>query len=109
MKVERRVALFLLPVGAKRTLTEVGWEFESGRGLSETLVMELLQELDLLQTEAFLGIQVFRGGGVQANIQRSNLGMIESVYFQVPVAFLGPLKSALSGIPNADLFVPSEE
>ena len=103
-----RKGVFLLPEGSRKVLTDVGWEFTSGTFLSGTIVLALMDSLGLSRDEEFLGIEIYRNESLQANVEKSDTGSVEFVYFQCDTSFLPQLKATLLNVPNAEVFIPSE-
>lgn len=102
-----RVAVFLLPKGAGKELTNIGWEFDSTISLPADFVANLMNTLCLSIDRSFLGIDVYRNEKMQANVEKSDSGMVEFVYFQCQKASLEELTDALDAVQNAEVFVPS--
>ena len=101
-----RKTVFLLPEGSNKVLTDVGWEFASSTFLSEAVTQSLMDSLGLSLTEEFLGIQVYKNELLQANVQKSDMGSVEFIYFQCDASFLAELKKELSKLTNAEIFIP---
>jgi|JI9StandDraft_1071089.scaffolds.fasta_scaffold439087_1 hypothetical protein len=102
-----KIAVFLLPKGACKELTSIGWEFESENPLPADFVADLMSSLCLVFDKSFLGIDVYRNEKIQANVEKADSGMVEFVYFQCQKASLDELKTALNTAPNAEVFIPS--
>lgn len=103
----QKIAVFLLPNGASKRLTEAGWEFDSEKLLPMCFVNPLMRRLALQSDNSFLGIDVYRNENIQANVEKSDSGLIEIIYFQCPRECLTELRLALSTIPDTEVFIPS--
>lgn len=102
-----KIAVFLLPKGASKELTNIGWEFESANPLPAGFVADLMTSLCLVSDKSFLGIDVYRNEKMQANVEKTDSGMVEFVYFQCQKASLDELRTALNTVPSAEVFIPS--
>lgn len=100
---------FLIPQGAKKSLGEDGWEFESDERLPYELESHLAKELTM--SASGKEFSSFEGNSIKVEVSKDSNGQIESVYFRF---YYGPprLPSFLENIENIDamdFFIPRSD
>lgn len=104
-------AAFIVPIGANKTLSEDGWEFESSVRLSQVIKNYLIQSLELGFLESYLGIDAYTNDNMKMSVINDDQGCIESISFQLYGDSLIILsKVCESGwiSSEAELFVPHQ-
>lgn len=76
------VSAFIIPIGAKKNLTDVGWIFESENFVPGFVLDYLVGNLKLYVSECYLGIKKLIHDDIQANVIVNDKDQIESVYIQ---------------------------
>jgi hypothetical protein len=75
-------AVFLLPLGTDKRLSDCGWEFSSRKRLPPTLLLSLADTLHLHKEQSYLGMDVYEGEGLKLTAVTDRRG-IEHVYVQI--------------------------
>ncbi len=76
-------AAFLLPLGAQKTLGEEGWVFVSKKDISSDTLDIVIQLLELVLEESYLGMARYVGNNLQATVVYDDEDGIEHVDFQM--------------------------
>jgi hypothetical protein len=104
-------SFFIIPKGARRTLSEAGWEFLSTERIPSELVDSLIERLLLTKTDSYLGMEEFSSSSLKAIAFLDDLGMVQHVHVR---AFkdreieieLGTLLSLLDDRGALEVFSP---
>jgi hypothetical protein len=64
----KMTVFFIIPRGAKSTLTEDGWVFSSTSSLSSGVVDKVVEYFDVPLVEEYLGIKKFKNEQTQINV-----------------------------------------
>lgn len=100
-------AVFIIPKGSKKELTDVGWEFCGENRLPRDFVARLIQILNLNYEGEDFGMRRYSSDGIKLVVFLDEKSEIEQLYFQ---CFLSEkdVVSAYRSIENPDveLFVP---
>ncbi|MGE6387592.1 hypothetical protein ACQKEN_18255 [Pseudomonas sp. NPDC078416] len=112
MMIKRYTAVFLIPIGANKTLGEDGWEFKSPKRLSKEVVEQLISALRLNFIELYSGIKRYVGDDIGMSIFLDDMNEVENIYFQV----FGNSLKALTELcqdpqmsSEAEMFVPEKK
>ncbi|MBT9096810.1 hypothetical protein KFZ76_03670 [Methylovulum psychrotolerans] len=105
---EKYKAAFIIPVGAKKTLDEDGWEFETSKRLSAELSVFLVDALNLRFLESYCDSDTYTNDSIKMTVIYDHDKLIEFVYFQLIGNGLITLKTVFSGdiLGNSELFIP---
>ena len=99
---------FIIPFGAKRVLTDCGWDFSSDRFLSERFSLQISKNLPF--TEEFLNIQRYENSNMTVDVFRDDeAGKIELIdlRFYGLEPQLPEFLHQTDLMTNAEFFVPS--
>ena len=105
-------SLFLIPVGACRTLGEDGWEFDSPERLSKEVSEHLIAAFRLNFVEMHSGIERYVGDDIVMSIFLDDINEVESIYFQVSGDSLKTLAELCQDpqvFSKAEMFLPERE
>ncbi|MGZ8171874.1 MULTISPECIES: hypothetical protein [Methylobacter] len=105
---EKYKAAFIIPVGAKKTLGEDGWEFETSQRLPTELSTFLVNELNLKFLESYSDSDIYINESIKMTVAYDHDKLIELVYFQLVGDALITLKTVFAGdiLGNSELFIP---
>ena len=102
-------AAFIVPIGANKTLSEDGWEFESSIRLSQEIKKYLIQSLGLRFLESYLGIDAYINDNLKMSVVNDDQGCIESISFQLygdSLTILSEVCESSRISSEAELFIP---
>ncbi|UZE26166.1 hypothetical protein LOY67_12410 [Pseudomonas sp. B21-056] len=110
MKGKYRTA-FIVPEGARKKLSDDGWEFESASRLSLDFKERLIDHLDLSYLNEYLGIEAYCGADLEVGFFYDDDHQVEFVHLKMygdvqlnTLELLGEL--VVDG--SFELFVPAE-
>lgn len=81
--MKRYKAAFIIPINAKKVLTDDGWVFESNNTLPPNVTYFLMKNLNLKLDEEYLGIRSYSNERYQAVVSLNDDNEIE--YIQIKV------------------------
>lgn len=101
-------AVFIIPRGATRNLTDAGWEFSTPQRLPLEILFALNRTFHLDKKETYLGMEVYEGKGIKLTAVFDEAGLVENIYIQLSLRTFDEVERALSSVvgPMAEIFSP---
>ncbi len=105
-------SIFIVPVNTKKTLSDDGWIFNSDITLSPNIIDVLVDRLNLIKSEEYIGIISFNADDIQVNVITNNNTDIEYIHIKYYAGNIDSIKSILNIneiVSCAELFIPQQK